>query len=241
MPTALVTGAAHGIGKAIAAALAAEHCDLHLICRESVDELREQAAGLENSFHVSVSADAVDVSDAAAVERYFAEKVRRLDLLVNNAGISRIGLLQDTSVAEWNTVISTNLSSVFYTCRCAIPLFLKSGSGRIINISSVWGSAGASMETAYSASKAALIGLTKALAKELGPSGITVNCVAPGVIDTDMNRDLGADTLAALAEETPLCRIGTPEEAAEAVAFLVSDRASFITGQVLSADGGFAV
>jgi len=238
MPTALVTGAAHGIGKAIAAALAAEHCDLHLICRESVDELREQAAGLENSFHVSVSADAVDVSDAAAVERYFAEKVRRLDLLVNNAGISRIGLLQDTSVAEWNTVISTNLSSVFYTCRCAIPLFLKSGSGRIINISSVWGSAGASMETAYSASKGGVNALTRALAKELAPNHIPVNAIACGVIDTRMNGCFDEAERLALRDEIPADRFGSPEEVA-AAAVKLSQMPDYLTGQIITFDGGW--
>jgi 3-oxoacyl-[acyl-carrier protein] reductase len=238
MPTALVTGAAHGIGKAIAAALAAEHYDLHLICRESADELREQAAGLENSFHVSVSADAVDVSDAAAVERYFAEKIRRLDLLINNAGISRIGLLQDTSVAEWNTVISTNLSSVFYTCRCAIPLFLKSGSGRIINISSVWGSAGASMETAYSASKGGVNALTRALAKELAPNHIPVNAIACGVIDTRMNGCFNEDERRALRDEIPADRFGSPEETAAAVVKL-SQMPDYLTGQIITFDGGW--
>lgn len=238
MPTALVTGAAHGIGKAIAAALAAEHYDLHLICRESADELREQAAGLENSFHVSVSADAVDVSDAAAVERYFAEKVRRLDLLINNAGISRIGLLQDTSVAEWNTVISTNLSSVFYTCRCAIPLFLKTGSGRIINISSVWGSAGASMETAYSASKGGVNALTRALAKELAPNHIPVNAIACGVIDTRMNGCFNEDERRALRDEIPADRFGSPEETAAAVVKL-SQMPDYLTGQIITFDGGW--
>jgi 3-oxoacyl-[acyl-carrier protein] reductase len=238
MPTALVTGAAHGIGKAIAAALAAEHYDLHLICRESADELREQAAGLENSFHVSVSADAVDVSDAAAVERYFAEKVRRLDLLINNAGISRIGLLQDTSVAEWNTVISTNLSSVFYTCRCAIPLFLKTGSGRIINISSVWGSAGASMETAYSASKGGVNALTRALAKELAPNHIPVNAIACGVIDTRMNGCFNEEERHALRDEIPADRFGSPEETAAAVVKL-SQMPDYLTGQIITFDGGW--
>lgn len=232
--TALVTGASRGIGAACARALARDGFSVLVNYNSS----REKAEALARE--IGGRALQADVSDAAAVDRLFRE-AGPADVLVCCAGVALVKLFTDTSPDEWRRVFAVNVDGAYNACRAAIPHMVHEKRGRIVLVSSMWGLRGASMETAYSASKAALIGLTKALAKELGPSGITVNCVAPGVIDTDMNRDLGADTLAALAEETPLCRIGTPEEAAEAVAFLVSDRASFITGQVLSADGGFAV
>lgn len=161
-----------------------------------------------------------------------------LDILVNNAGIALQKLTQDTTPEEWRQLFAVNVDAAFYTVRAALPGMIRRHSGRIINVSSIWGVSGASCEAAYSASKAALIGFTKALAQEVGPSGITVNCVAPGVIQTDMNRALSAETLNALREETPLGRLGTPEDVAQSIAFLASEEAGFLTGQVLGVDGG---
>ena len=162
-------------------------------------------------------------------------------MLVNNAGISQIKLFSDITDEDWRKMIDTNLSGAFYTSREASRVMVSQHSGRIINIGSMWGKVGASCEVHYSASKAGLRGLTMALAKELGPSGITVNCIEPGVIDTEMNAALDEATHQELRESTPLCRIGKAEEVAAVVRFLASEEASFITGQILGVDGGFAI
>lgn len=231
MKTALITGASRGIGAACARALAARDCRVIINFRQSADAagaLAEELGG---------AAVRADVSDSGAVDAMMAE--HRPDILICNAGISKTGLIQDTTDADWGALLGVNVSGAFYCCRAAAPHMIRRGGGRIILISSIWGIAGASCEAAYSATKAALIGLTKALAKELGPSGITVNCIAPGVIGTDMNAGHSAQTLAALAGETPLSRLGTPEDVAELAAYLASDGAGFVTGQVIAADGGF--
>lgn len=187
----------------------------------------------------------VDVSDAEQVKRGVAEAARmldgRIDVLVNNAGIAQIKLFTDLTDEDWRGMIATDLDGAFYVTREVSRMMLHEHFGRIVNIGSMWGKCGASCEVHYSAAKAGLRGMTMALAKELGPSGITVNCIEPGVIATEMNASLDAEALRALCEETPLCRLGTPEEVAEAVAFFASDAASFITGQILGVDGGFAV
>ncbi|MCI2050049.1 MAG: SDR family oxidoreductase [Lachnospiraceae bacterium] len=238
MPAALVTGASHGIGRAVADALAADGYDLHLLCLRDIEDLRAFSVSLEEKYRISATADAVDVSDAGAVDAYFASVVRRLDLLVNNAGISRLGLLQEMLPADWDRVIATNLSSVFYTCRNAIPLFLAGGHGTIINISSVWGSAGASNETAYSASKGGVDALTKALAKELAPSHIPVNAIACGVVDTRMNAGFSPEEREALRAEIPADRFASPEEIAAAVVKL-AQMPDYMTGQIIAMDGGW--
>lgn len=169
------------------------------------------------------------------------EKFCQLDILVCNAGVSHIGLLSDMTDQQWRRLFAVNVDGMFHCCRAVIPHFVHNKSGRIVTVSSMWGQVGASCEAAYSASKAAVIGLTRALAKELGPSGISVNCVAPGVIDTEMNRELSARDLAVLREETPLGQIGTAEQVADAVWFLCGGQSDFITGQVLGVNGGLVV
>jgi 3-oxoacyl-[acyl-carrier protein] reductase len=164
-----------------------------------------------------------------------------LDVLVNCAGVAQIKLFTDIDDADWRRMLDTDLSGAFYTCRAAAREMIRNHSGRIVNIGSVWGRVGASCEVHYSAAKSGLRGLTLALAKELGPSGITVNCVEPGVIETEMNAILDENTKAELADETPLCRMGEPREVAEAVFFLAGEGASFITGQCLGVDGGFGL
>jgi 3-oxoacyl-[acyl-carrier protein] reductase len=230
--TALITGASRGIGAACARALAADGCHVVINYRVSENEALLLAEALGGS------AVGADVSDSQQIRQMF-EAYPDIDVLVCNAGVSLFGLLTDGTDTDWQQVLDVNLGGVIRCCRAAIPGMVKKQAGRIILVSSVWGSAGASCEAVYSASKAALHGLTKALAKELGPSGITVNCVAPGVIDTDMNTALTRETTAELAASTPLGRLGKPEDVANLVRFLSSDAAAFITGQIIGVDGGF--
>lgn len=234
---ALITGASRGIGEAIAKELAGQGFDLMLTCLNSLERLKELAAGLEKKYGVSCTVFQGDMGDPEAVEQLF-DGLDRLDVLINNAGISHIGLLSDMSVSQWRRVMSTNLDSCFYTCRKAIPLMVHAKQGRIINISSVWGQAGASMEAAYSASKGGVNSLTKALAKELAPSNIQVNAIACGVIDTDMNRCFAPEEMAGLIEEIPADRIGRPEEVAVLAAQLIT-APTYMTGQIITIDGGW--
>ena len=234
---ALITGASRGIGEAIAKELARQGFELTLTCLNSLDQLKELAGGLEKKYGISCHIFQGDMGDPEAVDRLF-DGLNRLDVLINNAGISHIGLLSDMSVSQWRRVMSTNLDSCFYTCRRAIPLMVHAKQGRIINISSVWGQAGASMEAAYSASKGGVNSLTKALAKELAPSNIQVNAIACGVIDTDMNRCFAPEEMASLIEEIPADRIGRPEEVAALAGQLITAPA-YMTGQIITIDGGW--
>ena len=232
--TALVTGASRGIGAAVARRLAGDGWDVILNYNES----REQALALAEELHMR--AIRADVRVPGQVEEMFQE-AGPLDLLVCCAGTADYRLLTDVPEPVWSNIIATNTDGVYRCCRAAIPAMVHRKAGCILLTSSVWGRYGASCEAAYSASKAAVIGLTKALAKELGPSGIRVNCVAPGPILTDMLTQFSFIDLEALAEDVPLGRLGKPEDVAELFAFLASDRASYITGQIIGCDGGYGM
>ena len=241
--SALVTGSSRGIGRAIARKLAAEGWP---VCVNWIEHGAAAASVVRDirasgGTAIAVQADVADAAAVAAMVRTAAEELGPVELLVNNAGIAGQSLFQDISDEMWNRYFAVNLGGARNAIRAVLPHMLHEKRGCILNISSMWGLRGASCETAYACTKAGLIALTRSLALELALSHIRVNCVAPGVVDTDMVQVLGADTLRALAEETPLGRLGTPEDIAAAAAFLCSDAASFITGQVLTADGGFVV
>ncbi len=241
MKNVLVTGASGGIGRAIALELARRGWSVALQYRrnqQAAEELEREILRLGGSG----KAYQADLTDEAQVEDLFAAAERDLGFLeglVNNAGSAWKGLFTDMTLADWRGVMDADLTSVFLCCRRALPSMIRQKRGSIVNVSSMWGQVGASCEAAYSAAKAGVIGLTKALAKEEGPSGVRVNCLAPGVIDTPMNGDLSQEDLDALREETPLERIGTPEETAKAAAFLLEQE--FLTGQVLGLNGGLVI
>ena len=241
--TAVVTGASRGIGAAAARALAAQGCRVAVCCRERRMQAEAVAAGIRATGGTA-AAFCADVSDEAAVREMFAAIRQMLgepDILVNNAGVAQQKLFTDMTAADWDAMFGVCVKGAFHCSQTVLPHMIRRKWGRIINVSSMWGQVGASCEVAYSAAKAALIGFTKALAKEEGPSGITVNCVAPGVIDTEMMAAFSAEEKAALADETPLGRLGTPEDVAAAIAFLASDAGAFFTGQVLCPNGGFVI
>lgn len=236
--TALITGASRGIGKEIAAAFAKAGYDLVITCRQSASDLKETALFLEKEYGISCKALECDVADPEAVKQLFSE-IKDLDVLVNNAGIAWMGLLTDMDYGDWRRVMGTNLDSLFNTAKYAVPIMVRNKRGRIINISSVWGEVGASCEVAYSASKGGVNAFTKALAKELAPSGIQVNAISCGVIDTRMNRDhLTEEDLKNLEEEIPAGRMGDAKEVAK-LALMLSDAPEYLTGQVITLDGGW--
>lgn len=242
-PTALITGASRGIGAAAARLLAARGYAVAVNYFRSEDRALELAEELQKAGHTALAVRA-DVSDALQAEKMVdtvLESFCQLDILVCNAGVAHFGLLSDLTEEEWRHIFGVNVDGVFHCCRAVIPHFVRRKAGKIVTVSSMWGQVGASCEAAYSASKAAVIGLTKALAKELGPSGIAVNCVSPGVIQTDMCAHVDPAVLESLREETPLERLGKPEDVARVIAFLASEEADFITGQVIPVNGGMVI
>ncbi len=234
----LITGCSRGIGKAMAEAFAAAGYRLYLNCRNHVSELEDFAVSLSETHQISATVLPGDVGDYEQVREMFRH-IPSLDVLINNAGVAHIGLLQDMKPEEWRCLMQTNLDSLYNTCSQAIPLMQHAGSGRILNITSIWGDRGASCEVAYSASKGGVNAFTKALARELAPSGIPVNAISCGVIDTDMNRShLTPEDLSSLEEEIPMGRMGTPQEVAQLACKLVT-APSYMTGQIITLAGGF--
>lgn len=238
MSVAFVTGGSRGIGAETVKLLSQSGWSV-AFCYFSDDAAAQEVA--QKSGALAIKADVADSDALDKAVKQAQSKLGDIDLLVNNAAISFAGLFTDIAGEDWQRMFNVNVNGAFNATKSVLPQMINNKRGKIINISSVWGQVGASCEVHYSTTKAALIGFTKALAKEVGPSGITVNCIAPGVIATDMNKRLTKEDLTALADETPLCRIGTPEDVAKAVLYLASEGADFITGQVLGVDGGFGV
>lgn len=238
--TVLVTGASRGIGKAIAVKYAKKGCNVAVNCIHSEERLAQTRREIE-SYQTECLAFLGDMGNPADCQALF-KKIRKqfggVDVLVNNAGISYIGLLQDMTSDDWDRIVRTNLTSVFNCCRLAIPYMVEKKCGKIINISSVWGVAGASCEVAYSATKGGINAFTKALAKELAPSGIQVNAIACGAIDTEMNQWMEEDELIALVEDIPAGRLGSAEEVADLV-YHLGYKNAYLTGQVIGLDGGW--
>lgn len=236
----LVTGASRGIGKAIAVKFAKKGYHVVINCAHREQELLQTQREIQG-YRVSCTAYLGDMGDLSACQELFdiiRKQYGSLDVLVNNAGISYIGLLQDMTSADWDRIIRTNLTSVFNCCKLAIPMMLSAGHGKIVNISSVWGNAGASCEVAYSATKGGINAFTKALAKELAPSNIQVNAVACGAIDTEMNHWLEEDELIRLVDEIPTGRLGCAGEVADLV-YHLGYKNAYLTGQVIGLDGGW--
>ena len=233
----LITGASRGIGKAIAYAFASKGYHLILTCHHNIEELKEYALQLEEKFLINCNVCQLELGDYDAVANLF-DSITDLDILINNVGISHIGLLQDMTIEEWDLIMHTNLYSCFYTSKLAIPLFLQNHTGKIINISSIWGNVGASLEVAYSTTKGGINAFTKALAKELAPSNIQVNAIACGIIDTDMTAHLTAQERQSIIDEIPVNRLGTPEEIA-LLALQLIEGPDYLTGQIITIDGGW--
>ncbi len=238
MKVALVTGGSRGIGAAVVRRLAKDGYTVavnYVSSRTQAEDLAEEVGG------TALRADVSDPLQVRAMVDTVLEKFCQLDILVCCAGVAWQGLTQDMGPEEYRHIMGVDLDATFYCCQAALPQMIRQKSGKIVTISSMWGQVGGACETAYSAAKAGVIGLTRALSKEVAPSGITVNCVAPGVIETDMVKPLGPQTLGELAEETPLGRLGTPEDVAECVSFLCSPGADFLTGQVIAPNGGLVI
>lgn len=244
MQTVLITGASGGIGAAAAEAFAARGYAVAMQYRSGKDAAEALALSLRGRYSVPAVALGADLSSAEETVSLVARAQRELGFigtLVNAAGIAQQKLFTDLTDADWDTMLAVNLTAVFRTCRAVLPEMIRRHAGAIVNVSSMWGEVGASCEVHYSAAKAGVIGLTKALAKEVAPSGVTVNCVSPGVIRTHMLDCFTEDDLAALADETPVGRLGTPEDVARAIVFLADPASSFITGQDLGVNGGFVI
>lgn len=244
MKTVIITGASRGIGSATAIAFAKQGCNIVLNYNNSEEKALALAKTIRDSYGVDVLAVKADVASSKQVNEMTEkalEQFGKIDILVNNAGIAQQKLFTDITDEDWRRMLDINLTGVFNCCRSVLPCMIRNHSGAIVNISSMWGQTGGSCEVHYSAVKAGVIGLTKALAKEVGPSGIRVNCVAPGVVMTDMMNGFDDETIQQLKEEAVLNTLGTPKNIADAIAFLCSDKASFITGQVLSVNGGMVI
>ena len=244
MKTALITGASGGIGSALAVAFAQQGYAVVLNYNNSEEKARRLADVITESYRVPALAVKFDVSDYTQVCNMFSvieENFGGVDVLLNNAGISEQSLFTDITAEQWRRMMGINLDSVFYCCKSALPYMISKKSGVIINISSMWGQTGASCEVHYSTAKAGIIGLTKALAKEVGPSGVRVNAIAPGVVMTDMMSSFSEEDVCQLKDETPLQKLGTPKNIADAAVFLASQKAEFITGQILGVNGGFVI
>ena len=240
---ALITGASKGIGAATAIMFAQNGYDVIInYCSSAESAILLEKSLKENGFSaLSYMADVSKSNDVKRMVNDVIERYGKIDVLINNAGIAQQKLFTDITDEDWERMVSINLTGTFNCCRAVIPHMVSRKSGSIINTSSIWGMTGASCEVHYSAVKAGIIGMTKALAKELGPSGIRVNCVAPGVINTKMNSHLSIEDMAALVDETPLGRIGEPDDVATLITYLASEEASFITGQIIGANGGFYI
>ena len=232
MSTVIITGGSRGIGAAAVRLFTARGDRVYFLYE------KDHAAAQDVAESTGATAICCDVADTAAVKAAFA-RLPALDILVCNAGIVHYGLMSTMAESDWDRIFQVNVKGIYNCVNAATPLFLKNQAGSIVTVSSMWGQVGASCEAAYSATKGAVIALTRALAKELGPSGIRVNCVAPGVILTDMCANIGEETLASLAEESALGRNGTPEDVAKAIAYLAD--AEFVTGQVLGVNGGLVI
>ncbi len=242
--TVLITGASGGIGEAIAVAFWQKGYKVIMHYNKNGKEITKLSSAMNDSRPFSamtVSADLTDNSQVIALFEEVKSSFGDIDILVNNAGISEQKLFTDITESDWDRIFNLNVKGMFFCCQQAVKSMISKKKGKIINISSMWGQVGASCEVHYSASKGAVIAFTKALAKELGPSGIQVNCVAPGFIDTPMNGHLERDAVNALIEETPLGVIGTPQDVAKSVLFLGSSDSDFITGQVISPNGGLII
>ena len=234
---ALITGASRGIGRETARTLAEEGYELYLTCSRTFSELEELKAELMQEYKIQVHCFSCDMGDYEEVSALF-ETIGEVEVLINNAGISYVGLLTDMTPQEWHRIVNTNLNALFYTCKMAVPGMVRRQSGKIINVSSIWGNVGASMEVAYSATKGGVNSFTKALAKELAPSKIQVNAVAFGVIDTQMNDCLSKEEMDNLVMEIPADRVGTAKEAAQMITQLLH-APEYLTGQIITMDGGF--
>lgn len=234
--TVLISGGSRGIGSAMVRLFTSEGYSVAFTYKSSESTAKELAA---QTGALAIRADSLSEDDVRRAVGETVEQLGHIDCLINNAAVSSFSLFTDISLEQWNETLGVSLTGAFLFSREVAPGMISRKCGRIINISSMWGVVGSSCEVHYSAAKAGLIGMTKAMAQELGPSGITVNAICPGVIDTEMNRALSADDMAELADRTPLCRIGRPEEVAAAALFLASDAASFITGDIMNISGGY--
>ena len=238
MKTVLITGGTRGIGRAMVELFSSNGYRVAFTYKKSENEAKNLA---ENAGAISIQADSSNEDQVVEAVRIAEKELGHIDCLINNSGVSSFSLFTDITLQQWNDILAVNLTGAFLYSREVARKMISRKSGKIINISSVWGLVGSSCEVHYSVTKAGLIGMTKALAKELGPSGITVNAIAPGVVNTEMNCALTQDELSNLAGDTPLGRISTPVEIAKVALFLASDGADFITGEILNVSGGFVI